>query len=205
MGRGKVATRNLDKIHGKQIVLDTSIIIFFADKDFRGQIGAAVNQLETQGNELFVSEVTLYELNKVSRTAADMAAKSRILERFSPLPLTQNRFAFAGLLYSVMKGCQSDFKNKENDIGCDMIIGGTVVENNTALLMTTNVNDFRFPCWKTLAEGRVTKKSKGGGWVLENWYLLEFDYSKMPREFLSDELAERYYGGQATLLLPSAP
>lgn len=201
MGRKK-ATRGLDDISGKQIVLDTSIIILLADKEYRSQIIAALENLENRDNEFFVSELTVYELNKTSVVNADVAKKAKLLKRFSPLPVDQGIFVNAGILFAIMKNCQGDFKNKENDIGCDMIIGGTVLENAEALLMTTNINDFRVPCWEIVAEGRVVKKNQNSGWHLDNWYLLKFNYAKMRPEFLSDELRARYHGGQERLLLP---
>ena len=205
MAKGKVATRELNKIRNKQLVLDTSVIILLSDIRYRPQVGAALNQLEGQGNQFFVSELTLYELNKSSRTAADVAKKARLLSRFSPLPVDQNRLIHGGLLFSTMKNGQQAFQNKEHKISCDMIIGGTVVENPNSLLMTTNSDDFHLPCWRVVAEGRVVKKNKGNGWTLANWYLFEFDYSKMPEEFLTDELRQRFTSVQKTLLLPEIP
>jgi len=203
MGRGKVSTKNLHAIRDKQIVLDTSIIIFLANADFRTQIISAITQLENQNNALFVSEITLFELNKSSRTNADCAQKARLLKRFTPLPLDQNRALNAGILFGLMNGSDKTIKNKEHKLACDLLIGGTVIENNNALFMTSNLSDFSAPLWKKAAEGRLIRKVSDG-WALQNWFLLEFDYSKMPDEFLSEDMIARYKGGQARLLLPAA-
>lgn len=201
MARGKVSTKGLNKVSNHQVVLDTSAIIFLSDRGYRSGIAAAIDQLEAQNNECFVSELTLYELNKSSTTQSDVTAKSKILNRFSPLQITQGRLILAGVLFSTMKACSSGVKNKERSIGCDMLIGGTVVENSNALLMTSNLDDFCPPCWKIVAEGRVVKKVSTG-WKLDNWYLLEFDYSKMPSEFMSEELQARFHRKQEVLALP---
>jgi predicted nucleic acid-binding protein len=203
MGRKK-ATRGIESIENKQIVLDTSVLFALADVDYRHQIGLILKKLETNKNEFYYSNLSLYELNKTSKSSTDISKNQRLVSRFQSLPITPDRLKLAGLLFATMKGCHPSLVNKERDLNCDMIIGGTVVENSKALLLTTNKNDFQPPCWEVVAEGRGVKKNKSHGWTLENWYLLKFNYKHFPKEFLSEELLAQYHPApQVTLLLPA--
>lgn len=179
----KRTSAGLEDIVGAQIVFDTSVLISLRDKGYRPALLSHLKKLETLKNEFFASTISLYELNKNVESQQQILDNAKLLQRVTPLALTQQRLLGAGIVHGVMLKYIEGFRNKQKTISCDLLIAGTVIQNPEALLMTTNISDFPMPLWNVRAECRGIKKNSGVGWSVQNWYIIGFDHSKLPEEF----------------------
>lgn len=170
-------TKKLGSVRGKDVLLDTCVFRYLADKGFRGQLRTYLRTLKTNKNNLAVSEISFFEIFRRDWSMDENRFYNRIMTArgLIQLGIDSNFLSNAAIL------CRHAFPTtiKQNDgngknIVADMILGGTVMANTSALLMTSNRSDFREPFWKVVSESFLTKK-EADGWKGINLYLLQFD------------------------------
>lgn len=161
-------------VKNKDILLDTNIIISCGDKSFGTEARNILKKLVDNKNSLAISEITPFEILRKDLDDNDENYYTKLIsdKRINIIPLSTSVLINASIL------CREQHPKKETEnknIICDMLIGGTVMSNKEALLLTSDRKDFNKPYWKIISEEKIIRK-KQEGWELNNIFLLQFDY-----------------------------
>lgn len=171
------------KIKNAYILIDSCIIsdLLSKEKDKAKQVNLLLSDLKKNGNSLYISELTYYEIMR------DIAEEKRtkaqkILDSFGKIETDIKKLTRAVKLYEKYKEepGTNHLADSRNDI--DIIIGSLICVNQTPPLLTSNFSDFPRPFFlekevKRIAFEASRGKNKGKK-VSLYYYLLEANIDK---------------------------
>ena len=175
--------KKLSVIEKQDILLDTCIFHYLADKQLRKQVQAHLRVLKSKGNRLAVSEVTHFEIyrRRLDKTETSFFGRVLSAKGLVQLEIHKDFIKNATILcrhsFPIAIKQNRVFSNDSptKDVMADMLLGGTVIDNAKALFMTANRKHFQEPFWKIVGECYLTRK-KEEGWEGISVFLLKFDY-----------------------------
>ncbi len=152
--------KNLQEVHNSNILLDTNILIHYADDEFKERSGNILRVLQQNKNLLSISEVTGFELLNCHPTDRRREKYFKFLKMVSNHPVTRDILSNAAILSNESKRLTGQ-QNRVFPIP-DLILGGTVLYYTTdpVFVLTTDRHDFFEPLWETVAYTQVLKSDK---------------------------------------------
>lgn len=133
-------------VKNAHILVDTCILSNLLSKEVGlvKETTILVEALTANGNKLYVSEYSYYELLR-SATAEQRKKCESLLEGFTTIPHSRERLERAVILYGRYKE-QRHVKQTANTISdVDIFIGSLIVTDKDTYLLTADFNDFPRP------------------------------------------------------------
>ncbi|MBX4198630.1 hypothetical protein KW782_04890 [Candidatus Parcubacteria bacterium] len=169
----------MESVKNRRILIDTNILVYCGDKDWGQEAKKLLRVLKDNTNSLATSRLSSFELIK---NAIDLKLREYYIKLINYIHQIEPEEQI------LMNGCVlyhqyfSKFPESARKIeSMDLAIGGTIIYHKEALLLTANRKHFPMPFWKIVAQSYLMCK-KSEKYDLINVYLLEFDYSQLPKE-----------------------
>lgn len=155
-----IRMKKLQEVHNSNILLDTNILIHYADDEFKERSGNILSVLYKNKNLLSISEITGFELLNCHPTDKRREKYFKFISRVSNHPVTRDILSNAAILSNECKRLTGQ-QNRIFPIP-DLILGGTVMYYTTDLVfvLTADQHDFFEPLWETVAYTQVLKNDK---------------------------------------------
>lgn len=171
----------MDPIRSQHILVDFCIVEYLlsTNKSLANEVGEHLTELRKNGNNLYVSELTYFELlrdiNDENKGKAYLE-----LQSFKKIAVTDDRIKKATVLYGKYKRHQSISTYLKSISDCDVLIGALIFNKFKPLLLTADYWDFPRPFFieKKIDRVEYSKGRKGQEGEIKSsiyFYYLEAD------------------------------
>lgn len=151
------------------VILDTNIIQYSSNKFFGNKISGLLEQLQDKKLILNISAITGFEsLNTLN--VKEIPETVKYLDKFRIIHIDTSIIFLATVLSNIYKEFGAD-NNISNE---DKLIAATAILNKSYIL-TSNINDFPRPVFKSIHEEKIFYKNKKGAQCLQICQLLQAD------------------------------
>ena len=168
------------EVRGRNILIDSNILIHYATEGFKDRSGNFLRVLKDNGNSLAASPITAFEILCAETKPKIREKYFSFLNYIPTLQMEKGYFQNAAVLASEYRRVC----NKTNIPPCDLMIGGAVLAHSFSepkiMLLTTDRNDFCEPFWITVAHLAVPYQDQQK--IEANVYLLEFNINVLSPE-----------------------
>lgn len=148
--------KDLRTVHNSNILLDTSILVHYATKDFKERSGRILRVLLENKNFLTVSEITGFEL---LNCRSDDSRREKYFTFINGMPNHPVTAAILGNAAILSNECKRLTGSPDRIFPIpDLILGGTVLhyDQDPVFILTTDRRDFFEPLWETVAYAQVS-------------------------------------------------
>lgn len=160
-------------VKNAHILVDTCILSNLLSKEvgLAKETTILVEALTANGNKLYVSEYSYYELLR-SATPEQRKKCESLLEGFAIIPHSRERLERAVILYSRYKE-KMDVKQRVNSVSdIDIFIGSLIFTDKGTYLLTADFNDFPRPIFYEEEVHRIEFVRKNTQKVCFYYYIL---------------------------------
>lgn len=173
--------KKVTDVKSTNILIDTNILIHYAEDGFIERSGNPLGTLRDNGNILSVSCITGFELLCGENSEEKKKKFHQFLNYLPNLSVEQTHLSNGAVLASEYRRLCNNKKIKKTG---DLIIAGLIVGyelgGEEVLLFTADRQDFCEPLWETVAYHLV--QESGGGFVQHCFYLLKLNLEILNRD-----------------------
>lgn len=161
-------------IEGKAILLDTCVVnnVLSKERKLAEVTANLISELLENGNILYISEFTHYELLRGANSEKRKKATDE-LKRYITISQSSERLERSTLLWTAYQNAPSIKGNLNSISDIDVFIGSLVFTDQHPLLLTADFNDFPRPFFKEVEIASLSYEKSRGNKACQYYYFLE--------------------------------
>lgn len=167
--------KQLSAISDTKVLIDTNILIAYAEDGFVERSGNPLKILRESNNILLLSKISEFELLRNQKKLDIIEKYQKFVSLLNTVDVENRYLTNAALLSSEYERLNC---NARKDVG-DLLIAGTVLTNELngeeILLFTENRKHFPEPLWQ--AEACYLVQESDGDFVQKKFFILKLDIS----------------------------